>query len=63
MITEKTLRRWRIDSLKMKEPSNIDSAENPDPDTIVKVSHWIELHNRILRLTQELMDQHLMGKG
>jgi hypothetical protein len=63
MISEKILRKWRTDSLKMREPSNIDSIENPDPNTIVKASHWTELHDRILRLTQELMDLHLMRKG
>jgi hypothetical protein len=61
MISEKTLRKWRGDALKM-EVTNVDSIENPNPDTIISAAHYIELKERILRLTQELMDHHLMRK-
>ena len=52
MITEKTLRRWRAEALKY--PTSEDTA---------KTNHGLEMAERILRLTQELLDQHLMRKG
>lgn len=61
MISERTLRQWRKDSL---TPSFcVDSDENPNPDTIISVAKFFELHNRILRLTQELSDMILIQKG
>ena len=62
MISEKTLRKWRADALK-SEITNVDSLENPNPDTIISAAHYLELKERILRLTQELMDLHLIRKG
>lgn len=62
MISEKTLRRWRADALKA-EITNVDSIENPNPDTIISVAYYLELRERILHLTQELLDAHLMRKG
>ena len=52
MITEKTLRRWRADALKY--PHSLDAAQT---------EKGLEMSERILRLTQELLDQHLMRKG
>ena len=52
MIAEKTLRRWRIDALKY--PQNLDS---------VQIQKGLEMATRIVRLTQELMDLHLIRKG
>lgn len=63
MISNRILREWRKEALLNREPSNIDSIENPDPDTITKVSTWKELHDRIIRLTQELMDINLIKGG
>lgn len=54
MISEKTLRKWRRDAL--KEVGNPVMQEN-----INQLYH--EQNDRILRLTQELMDQHLIQKG
>lgn len=60
MITERTLRRWRIDALK----SDIEWRSNPkDPKSLnVEVLLKMELNRRIIRLTQELLDQHLLRK-
>ena len=56
MITERTLRNWRKDALK-----EIESLRGWD-NTIEQTSHRRELSERILRLTQELLDQHLVRK-
>ena len=58
MISERTLRRWRKDSLK-REPR----TEQESPDVLVFFQHEDELHRRILLLTQELMDLALIMKG
>ena len=60
MISERLLKQWRKNSLAPEY--TIDTIENPHPDTIVSLNHILELHQRILRLTQELMDFHLMKK-
>lgn len=52
MITERTLRKWRRDALKY-----------PTNEGAVKTNHGIEMAERILRLTQELMDILLIRKG
>ena len=54
MITERTLKKWRKEAL-----SNFDEAiyENSAP-SLAKA--FIELNNRILRMTQELLDFHLV---
>ena len=61
MITERTLRQWRKDALQTTE-----TIESFDPALDVKVTKHItvinELSERILRLTQELLDQHLLRK-
>ena len=60
MITERTLKQWRKESLTPKY--TVDSIENPHPDTVVSLDHILQLHQRILRLTQELMDIYLTKK-
>ncbi len=50
MTTERALKRWRKEALMMKE--------DPDPDNVYEQ----ELAERILRLTQELLDQYLIRK-
>jgi hypothetical protein len=57
MISERTLRNWRRNALK----SLPDDTLPTDPRDI-----WINLKardERILRLTQELLDLHLVKKG
>ena len=53
MISERTLKRWRKDALRAEY--NID--------TVISLAHAKEKDERILRLTQELMDLHLIQKG
>lgn len=61
MITERTLRRWRREALlgmQMKHTTPVISPEEFN----VQVLMDNELNNRILRLTQELLDQYLVRK-
>jgi len=53
MISEKTLRKWRRDALTPKYDSN---------DAALIMLQSQEKDERVLRLTQELMDLHLMRK-
>lgn len=56
MITERTLRRWRGDALK-------ELAELKDWDSVTEFTkERRQTAERILRLTQELLDQHLLRK-
>lgn len=50
-ITERTLRQWRKDALKY-----------PTSDDFALTKHGLEMAERILRLTQELMDMYLKNK-
>jgi len=53
MISERTLRNWRRDALKGK-----DTLE------LVEMIKYVDTSNeRILRLTQDLLDLHLIRKG
>jgi len=56
MITERTLRQWRKDALK-------SVASRHSMDTTQKNDLEVQISERILRLTQELLDQHLIKKG
>ena len=56
MITERTLRRWRRDALiKPTTPVGLDALS-------YIYSELEEANDRILRMTQELLDQHLLRK-
>ena len=57
MIAEKTLRKWRKDALvRPKAPT--------DKDLQTHLLYVLaEQEERILRLTQELLDNHLIRKG
>ena len=57
MITERTLKRWRREAL-----MPTDFMDLTHPHTIIHFEN-IEMKERILRLTQELMDLQLMKKG
>ena len=54
MVSERTLKRWRKDALK-------DDGVKEGAITL-HVNARIELNKRILRLTQELLDLHLIRK-
>ena len=58
MITERTLKKWRKEALR-----TIELAEGHDPayrDFRMDLNDLNETMTRILRMTQELMDLHLM---
>ncbi len=57
-ITERTLRQWRRDALEgIKIVKGI-----PVQDLNIAINLEEELNRRILRLTQELMDQNLLRR-
>lgn len=51
MITERTLKRWRKEALAFRTDT-----------TVQKTAVENELNDRILRMTAELLDQHLIRK-
>jgi len=53
-ISERTLRKWRREALK-----DIKRAKEFPENTF---KDEVEARNRILRMTQELLDQHLLRK-
>lgn len=57
MISERTLKRWRSDALELFD----SSSDEIDVYKILVL--YSQSKARILRLTQELMDLHLMKKG
>lgn len=58
MITERTLRNWRADALQRK--AHLGSMDPDSLNTIV--NERMELCDRVLRLTMELMDIRLMER-
>lgn len=55
-ITERTLRKWRKEALeRIDQLKGWDAPAENTPEIR-------ELNNRILRMTQELLDQHLLRK-
>lgn len=55
-ITERTLKRWRKEALEAKKALTTYKTQAEGEETKLQ---WAE---RILRLTQELLDQHLLRK-
>lgn len=53
MISERTLRQWRREALRGKETMELNEM----------IKYVDEMNERILRLTQELMDLYLIKKG
>jgi hypothetical protein len=60
MISERTLKQWRKHALHSNEQIILNYTTE-EVDRIQR--HYRELQERILRLTQELMDLHLIQKG
>ena len=56
MISERLLRKWRIDALSQKRYINTKAV---DPKQVVEE---LACQDRILKMTQELLDQHLLRK-
>ena len=62
MITERTLRNWRRDALSDK--AQIETRLQDENGLIpVNKKILIEEQERILRLTAELLDQHLLERS
>lgn len=59
-ITERTLKKWRKEAL--KEKANILPCMDGARSWSRTPADYLEMQERILRLTQELLDQHLMRK-
>jgi len=60
MITERTLRKWRGEALVSRESGDLPHNDYHAKFNSVALS--ITYSDRILRLTQELLDQHLLRK-
>jgi len=60
MLTKRTLENWRKDALKNKVPNVIGISPEALNITTLLMG---ELNQRIIRLTQELLDIELMKKG
>lgn len=52
MISERTLKKWRREALKLKE----------NPKNGFVDDRWTTETERVLKLTQELLDQHLIRR-
>lgn len=62
MITERTLRRWRRDALRALDEQYSSPATSPEGHNVSSLQAD-ESNQRILRLTQELLDQHLLRRS
>jgi hypothetical protein len=63
MITERTLRQWRRDALRNKHnPLYIKANNDKGEELNIAIIKEQEYCNRILRLTQELLDQNLLRR-
>ena len=62
MTTERMLRKWRKEAL-MDGPKLIGLAVKVDDNVTTSMTVISELNKRILQLTQELLDQHLLRRG
>ena len=62
MITERTLKKWRRAALIVNCAADSKDERAKLTDNIMPRAAVIELTGRILRMTQELLDQHLLRK-
>jgi hypothetical protein len=63
MITERTLRKWRKEAL-LAQRSIRDSAVVDEnwTEPILNRYECVQIYGKILRMTQELLDQHLLRR-
>jgi len=61
MISERRLKKWRREAFQDQNPKLI--LQDSESSTGFLMQRTRELSNRILQLTQELLDQHLMKGG
>ena len=59
MIGERTLKRWRKEALIINDEESMELFKSSNP---IIVRHK-ELRKRILLMTQELLDQHLIRRA
>jgi hypothetical protein len=59
MITERTLRQYR--KISLNEVKGLEGAK-AGTDVVIQVENFRQAHEIIIKLTQELLDQHLMRK-
>lgn len=59
MITERTLKKWRKNALSAEE-KKYETIQLYEGTAEALVRSYIECQQRILRMTQILLDQHLM---
>jgi len=52
MISERTLKKWRMDAFR-----------GIVPDIGILITQVIDMKKQVLKLTQELLDQHLIKAG
>ena len=57
-ITERTLKQWRKEALRLKKSIDGDSSNN----IYMGKATMQDICSRLLRMTQELLDLHLMRK-
>ena len=64
-ISERMLRKWRKEALIVVQTLSVtyDKLEYPDTSNSIGPGHSHKLSERILRMTQELLDQHLLRKS
>jgi len=58
-ITEQTLKKWRREALRVRDHAGKDADNIHDQ---IPLGTSITFAERILRMTQELLDQHLLRK-
>ena len=58
-LTERTLKKWRKEALCFKKIEGRNEEHKP----ISTTGEVLEAAERILQMTQELLDQHLLRKG
>ncbi len=63
MITERTLKQWRRDALKCKANPLLKFTPGSPESVDIAILKEQEYCERILRLTQDLLDIQLMKKG
>ena len=61
MIAEKTLRKWRKDALKAAQQAEFTEVMFADTSPRLAKA-YLDDQQKILRMTQELLDQYLINK-
>lgn len=62
MISERTLKKWRIDALNVEIALEICSGDEVEMELSMAKSHLKRLSRIVLNITQVLLDQHLLKK-